>query len=359
MVAKYFWAWAKVMMPRARRRSGRIAYIDLFAGPGRYKNKDATKSTPILVLDQALDDEDMCEMLVTIFNDANLVHVESLRKAIDSIPGISRLKHKPLVHNETVGQKLVKMFEKMHFVPTLFFVDPWGYKDLSLQLISSLLKDWGCECIVFFNTNRIRMSLFNPNVKGRIDGLFGEPRAEELRARVRGIPVREREFAIMEAIAVAFKEMGGEYVLPFRFRNARGTRTSHHLVFVTKNVTGYGIMKDIMAKESSGGDQGVPSFEYNPASRKYALLFELSRPLDDLESILLDTFAGRTMKMVEVYERHHVGRPYIKANYKTVLARLEAKGKIEASPPAKRRPTRKGKITFADTVQVTFRSVKE
>ena len=66
---------------------------------------------------------------------------------------------------------------------------------------------------------------------------------------------------------------GGKFVLPFRFRNDRGNRTSHHLIFVSKHVKGYTIMKDIMAKESSKREQGVPSFEYSPADEKYPLLF--------------------------------------------------------------------------------------
>ncbi|MCD6495523.1 three-Cys-motif partner protein TcmP, partial [Candidatus Bipolaricaulota bacterium] len=44
IVSKYFWAWAKVIIPTAKKYSNRIAYIDLFAGPGRYR--DGTKSTP-------------------------------------------------------------------------------------------------------------------------------------------------------------------------------------------------------------------------------------------------------------------------------------------------------------------------
>jgi len=35
IVSKYFWAWAKVVMPSAKRYAdNKIAYIDLFAGPG-------------------------------------------------------------------------------------------------------------------------------------------------------------------------------------------------------------------------------------------------------------------------------------------------------------------------------------
>lgn len=109
-----------------------------------------------------------------------------------------------------------------------------------------------------------------------------------------------------------------------------------------------------MAKESSDTQQGVPTFEYNPASLKYPLLFELSRPLDDLGDMLLHKFAGKNMAMIEIYNQHHVGRPYIKANYKSVLAKLENEGKIRANPPTDRRKKLKGKLTFADTVHVMF-----
>ena len=48
IVAKYFDAWSNVMLGAMRqfRHFDRIAYIDLFAGPGRYK--DGSKSTPLM-----------------------------------------------------------------------------------------------------------------------------------------------------------------------------------------------------------------------------------------------------------------------------------------------------------------------
>lgn len=107
-------------------------------------------------------------------------------------------------------------------------------------------------------------------------------------------------------------------------------------------------MKEVMAKQSSTADQQVPSFSYCPADRKYPLLFELTRPLDDLEQMLLDEFAGRTMTVKGLFDAHHVGRPYLLKNYKAVLLKLEREGKIEANP-AKRKAN-----TMADHVQVSF-----
>ena len=62
--------------------------------------------------------------------------------------------------------------------------------------------------------------------------------------------------------------------------------------------------------------------------RQQPLLFEFARPLDDLADMLLEEYARRRMSMKQIYEQHHIGRPYIKSNYKDVLRNLENQGKI-------------------------------
>jgi three-Cys-motif partner protein len=354
IVRDYFWAWAKVIIGAQRRYGGedRIAYIDLFSGPGR--DKAGTKSTPLLVIETAIGDPQMRDRLVTIFNDKDSDNSQSLEEAIRSVPDVERLKYQPLVMNEDVGTEIVSMFDEMNFVPTLFFVDPWGYKGLTLQLIDSVLKDWGCDCIIFFNYNRINMGLPNQAVDAHMNALFGERRADALRERLNGLNATDREIAIVEEIAEALKALGGKYVLPFTFKTEKGRRTSHHLIFVSKAFKGYEIMREIMAKQSTTSDQGVPSFCYNPADQRFPLLFELTRPLDDLLEMLLRDFAGDTLTVRQAYERHSVGKRYVLKNYKDALRQLEAAGKVQARPPAAERPTRKGERTFADSVLVTF-----
>jgi three-Cys-motif partner protein len=54
IVTKYFLAWARIIVAaqaRAGQREFKVAYIDLFAGPGRYE--DGSASTPIMVLTEA------------------------------------------------------------------------------------------------------------------------------------------------------------------------------------------------------------------------------------------------------------------------------------------------------------------
>jgi three-Cys-motif partner protein len=293
IVAKYFWAWAKVIISAAKGRENRIAYMDLFAGPGRYS--DGTPSTPVIVLKQAIEDADLRKMLVTVFNDKDYTNANSLRETINAIPGIETLKYKPEVENEEVGERIVQRFQQMKLIPALLFVDPWGYKGLSLGLINSVLQNWGCDCVFFFNYNRINPGLNNDAVREHMNDLFGEHRADAIREKLGGLRPDEREDLIIEELSRALKELGATYVLPFTFKNEQGTRTTHHLIFATKNFKGYEIMKEIMARESSEHEQGVRSFEYSPASKKFPLLFALSRPLDDLEGSLLVDFAGQKL----------------------------------------------------------------
>ena len=352
IVRKYFWAWAKVIIPQTKRRGGkRIAYVDLFCGPGRYD--DGSESTPLHILKAALREPDMQEMLVCWFNDKNPEYVESLRREIEALPEIGALRGRRTLTSKEAGTDIIATLNKSK-IPTLFFVDPWGYNGLSLDLINSAIGSWGSDCIFFFNYNRVNAALNNPVFRENMASLFGVERAGQLTERLARMSPADRELNIIEAISQGLNESGARFVLPFRFRPT--AKTSHHIIFVSKNILGYKIMKDIMWKESSSAPQGLADFEYNPATREQPLLFGLAATLDDLGDLLMDEFAGRTLTMSEVYEAHNVGRPFVEANYKQALTVLEAAGRILADPPAiaapPQEPRRKG--TFGPDVKVTF-----
>lgn len=229
IVRKYFWAWAKVMIPQAKNSINKtLAYVDLFCGPGRYN--DGTESTPIHILKTALRDPDMQQMLITWFNDKDADYVKSLQQEIDMLPDINSLRRKPTLTNKEVGTDIINTLKKST-VPTLFFVDPWGYEGLSLELIKSALQGYGCDCIFFFNYNRINAALNNSLVQEHMASLFGTERAEALARQLAPLSPSDRELTIIEAISQALNESGKRFVLPFRFKPTE--RTSHHLIFVS------------------------------------------------------------------------------------------------------------------------------
>lgn len=350
IVQKYFYAWANVIMPTAEKNGGKIAYIDLYAGPGRYK--DGAASTPLLVLEHAIAHPKMSQMLVALLNDADGNNSATLKTEIAALPNIEKLKYQPSLLCGEVDEDAEKYFLSTRLVPSFTFIDPFGYKGLSLGIIRGVIKDWGCDCVFFFNYNRINAGISNPAVTDHMDALFGKARADALRVKLPGLSPSLREALVLEELAQAIKAMGAQFVLPFRFKNASGTRTSHSLIFVSKNFKGYSIVKDVMAKESSTEDQGVPSFTYSPADASMPLLFSLQQPLDALQGMLGREYSGRELTVWNIYERHSVDKPYVLRNYKDVLMQMETVGtvNVRVADPTKKR--KKG--TLADHLLVKF-----
>jgi three-Cys-motif partner protein len=284
-----------------------LQYIDLFAGPGRYE--DGAKSTPLMILEKAANDAEISRRLCAIFNDKDEPNSQALEREIKAIPNYANLKNEPKIYSGEVGDEVVKQFQKLKLVPTFLFVDPFGYKGLSLQLVQSVVKDWGCDCVFFFNYNRISMGLGNAVVEEHMDALFGKARADKLRERfnMQQASPGQREMFIVDEMRMALEEMAGKFVLPFRFRNEEGTRTTHHLFFVSKAFKGYDLMKNVMFKHSHK-EGTVANFEYNPADAQFPSLFELTRPLGDLEDRLREDLAGLALGFSVLYEKHSVGK---------------------------------------------------
>lgn len=355
MVTKYFEAWANFMLPRLRSPKDRLAYIDLFSGPGRFENGEA--STPLMILQRAIEKPDLCVRLTTTFNDKNPDYASQLQTEIRALPGIEKLAHQPQVASIQVGSELVDMFRNLRLVPTLFFIDPWGYKGLSLDLIGTAIKSWGCDCIFFFNYNRINPAVTNPFVDGPMKDLFGPARLEQLRQSVAGRVPADRQTTIIDQLTEALMDVGGKYVLPFLFDSQHGERPSHYVIFVSKSFRGYHIMKEVMAGLSSD-DGDVKSFQYVPVkSAQMSLFRDLERihSIEALRDLLALVCAGKTLTVMQVYEDNTVGTPYTLKNVKGAILELEGEGRVAVDKPANER-MRQGKVTLGDNRMVTFPS---
>jgi hypothetical protein len=133
----------------------------------------------------------------------------------------------------------------------------------------------------------------------------------------------------------------------FRFRMEDADRTSHYLVFVSKNFLGYEIMRGVMAKASSTIVEDVASFEYDP---RPPLFLPDGRSVEALAESLVVDFAGTVLTVREIFERHSIDKLYVRRNYKDALIRLESTGRVVPSRPAAERR----KNTLADDIMITF-----
>jgi three-Cys-motif partner protein len=165
----------------------------------------------------------------------------------------------------SLSEDAERFFSDSNLVPSFSFIDPFGYRGLSLKIIKGVIKDWGCDCVFFFNYNRINAGISNQVVSGHIEALFGKERADQLRSRLPGLTPQLREALILEELAAEIKSLGGTYVLPFTFKNSSATRTTHKLVFVSKSFKVYSIMK-------SSGNKGSQLVQRHPVQRHVSLL---------------------------------------------------------------------------------------
>jgi three-Cys-motif partner protein len=357
IVSKYFSAWSNVIFHAQKKgyghnKANKIGYIDLFAGQG--KDECGQDSTPLLIVKNAIKNEYLQQSLVTVFNDSDPNKLAKLRNSIFSLEGVNLLKHNPMFDNVIVGDELANKFGEIEFIPTLFFVDPWGYKGLSRRLFKSILKDWGCDFIFFFNYRRINAALNNNLLFRNMENLFGTDRAINLSSKLKEFTPIKRHEIVIDEIKDALEEIGGEFILPFKFLNKTGKAITHHLIFVSKHPLGYSIMKDIMAKYSLQTLDGIIYFEYNPAIPGNRVLFHPEYSLDRLCADLKEIYRGQSILMDKIYEDHHCGKNYIKKNYKDAIRNLEEQGEVRIKRPTKRAQIRGGKMTISDQAFIEF-----
>ena len=82
IVTKYFCAWSNVMLGYQSKRlpkiSKRIAYVDLYSGPGRYE--DGSPSTPLMILEKIVENEKYREWVATFSTIKILIFVPRWKK---------------------------------------------------------------------------------------------------------------------------------------------------------------------------------------------------------------------------------------------------------------------------------------
>lgn len=179
------------------------------------------------------------------------------------------------------------------------------------------------------------MNLGSEAMNPAIDEFFKPERAEELRKEVAQLQPREREDAVLKAMQAGMKELKAK-VEKFTYRSKTGTRTTHHLMYVSRHRLGMSLFKEISAKESTSFHDDVSSLEHNPSDRHgQGILFS---PLEQLEMDLRETFAGMSLTTEQMYHQHHNGKPYVLKNYRQAILNLKEAGLVSIDPSFETHP---------------------
>ncbi len=350
IVVSYFTAWSRIMCGKWS-STIEIGYVDLFCGPGVYQ--DGSESVPILLLKDVLRNPSLWNRMWFFFNDKSEENIDNLKKKIKELDIDNKLGNNIQFSSRTIDDKFANNIKINAKGPILSFVDPFGYKGLTIDLISKLIQNNGSDCIFFFNYNRINMALSN-NTKfdEYLDSIFGVTKVSALKEELRGLTAEEREPVVLNALVEALKNNNANYVLPFKFYRTDMVRTSHFIIFVSKHKRGCSIMKQIMYANSAKDVDGVANFELHDSRNfkgKYEQLSLFDRPLDSLCAEIYTNYKGKSVRVKEICEIYDTdfSNYFVSRNVKDAFIRLEEAGKLFVISGRKQK-YRKGKLNMPD-----------
>lgn len=317
-----FLGWASVMLngnPVA------LWYLDLYCGRGTYK-KDGSWATPLELFDKVSRHQKLPNVLKMLFNDGREASVFELRDALMKHLNYGVMRHKPIFNVGEVNEDLVaELRTRRPLTPTYAFIDPFGYKGVTRNLIHTILQDYGCDVMFFFSYHVIKRAIKNPNnrLRGHLEALLSAERVKALRERMGdGVPEAVLEHEILDSLKASMRAIDSRSVLTFAFRRPTG-HASHHLAFVSKHPRGFEVAKDAMARNSSWSyEDNIPSLEYFPPGFENALLYVDPPTIRKLMDLLVERQGGNVVSVDDAYLSVLYDTPYYRPNVREAIVRL-------------------------------------
>lgn len=366
IVTEFFKTYYSILSNCGKTKNGFI-YMDLFSGPGTYD--DGTESTPIVLLD-TIDklNKNILQEIEMIFNDENKSYYESLVTSIQNHRVYNEMKNKPVIHNLSAKDVDVKKY-LCSGKPIFSFIDPWGYKDISANQIKDFVTAIGSDCILFFNVNRILQDLSKATSESHMRKIFGDEydnakkiskdsllsQNKKSRAFVKAFSknLYDKEFKNLKAKGYRL------FVLPFEFKQDSTDKTSHFLLFISKNHKAILEMKRIMvAQSNSFGDElsyhGKNALNMCFFSRKDNLFINIENNIKKMFSaqpalLHKEETIAKWFELMDAYSmnQEYTVTPYTFNEFQTAIKQMDAKGFISVTSPVKRiRITQKATIKF-------------
>jgi three-Cys-motif partner protein len=277
-----------------------LAYVDAFAGKGRYTTGQL--GSPLLAIGAmlgAMEDRKVSASGVSFhFVEPNQANFQDLQRELSQYPPAQDPRVKCHVYPtafssvcDTIAAEIQRKGQ-----PSFFFVDPFGYDDIPMEVLGRILCVQRAE--VFINlmydfASRAIGVVNNPALARTLDGLFGTPAWRTVGELAR--ETREKEFVTL--YRQQLKRACPSYVLPFRMGDDARDRTLYYLMHATKHIKGVRIMKDVMVASSSPGHLGYAG----EARHQMVPLFDFCA--SDLPFLLQRRFAGQTLSFNQVLER--------------------------------------------------------
>lgn len=340
ILRRYLQAWQAIL---AQHGFAQLAYVDGFAGPGRYSGGE--DGSPLIALKTALALQRRTASsprLTLLFVEKNAAHADELEAAVGSVarPDTISVRIAREQSFEDAMVEFIALYDSrlQPLPPTFVFIDPFGWTGAPLDVIKRVMAFRSCEVLVNFMYEDINRFLGHPDQTANFGSLFGTDewrRALDLRGHERNRflhDLYERQLR---------QEARVKYVRSFQMKNENDV-TDYYLFHGTNNLLGLKKMKEVMWRVDATGE-----FTFSDATDPRQMVLLERRPdLDHLRRLILGHFAQSSATVGAVEEFVVTRTAFRETHYKAVLKELE----LSPTPllTALRAPQDRRPGTFAD-----------
>lgn len=334
ILRRYLDAW----LPILTRWHGRVAYIDGFAGPGRYSGGE--DGSPIVALKAALEHRStMTAEFAYLFVEQDARRAANLNTEISQLRLPTNLKYQVLVGRfDTAVTEVLDTVQRVggQIAPTFAFVDPFGWSGTPFSLMQRLLVNPRCEALINLNFEQLNRFIGNAEQEDNLDSLFGCPDWRDALLLNRA----DRRMYIRDLYDRQLRTRAGvRFVRSFEMRTIRNT-TPYFLFFATNSVTGLEKMKDAMWRVDPVG-----TFRFSDATTpQQPVLFQPEADFEPLRRLVAEHYAGKAVSIDEIemfvvtdtaFRRSHLREHVLRPLEEQVPPGLE----VVAPPTGRRRGT--------------------
>jgi three-Cys-motif partner protein len=356
ILRQYLEAW----LPIIERRKGPgapketdVVLVDGFAGSGRYDS--GQQGSPLVMVDAYLEHDARDRMgqevhLVCIEKEAAFASRLERELAEMSLEG-SRMDAG--VRHGLFADRFPALISELRerygrIPPTFAFLDPFGLKDNTLELTSTLAVETGCEVLVYLPTGFMARFESTQEFETGLDNLYGDRRAWEQAKEIEDH--EERRIWLRDRFGEVLSEQTTGRYLPFDIQ-PQGSSNIYSLVFSSQNRKGLQRMKAAMWKvDPSAGQffrggtrapqptslfdevtENDPLATYSKGEPDYGELERLLREHVDQRDFSIDEAADFTLYETIFRDDAHLKGP--------VLGELEKRGQLKRVKSSGQRST--------------------
>lgn len=318
----------------------KLRVVDCFAGRGSYVRAEDCSGveleeistptdlpgSPQIILDRLTKHSDKFEKAESVFIEANKQNHQDLYDNISETTGIADNISKKCVHGEFQNEILDIVSTDGDDCPTLFFIDPFGFKSLDYEVITKIGATDQFEMIITFMSRDINRFLENEDHSDAMETTFGTSNyIDEV-----GDFDAENWEPLVEYYTNRIEGVGPEMTFEYLITEPDTRQTVYYLVFGTNHPNGLKTMRDVM------NICGTGNFGYAPKivdhDREQSGLAAFTSGMEATKEFLVDSFGEYRIEFRKMVEMCYKMRKYeddVESDYRKAIQELEKEGKVE------------------------------